>query len=200
MKTLFAIPALLSLLALPVGHDATSALPAPAGDYDWAVDPGHSSVMFKVRHANAANFYGNFETVTGTLSLDPAAPATGSVKLTIPVDSIHTRDQKRDGHLKGPDFFNGKENPDITFESTKVAAKGDGVYEITGDLELAGEVQSVTATARKTGEGEFYGPRIGYETRFTIQRSKFGMDYGIAQNVLGDDITVLISLELVKPK
>ncbi|MCA8977891.1 MAG: YceI family protein, partial [Planctomycetes bacterium] len=144
MKSLFALPVLLALFTVRT-EDAVQ----PLGEHDWAVDPVHSAAMFKVMHANASNFYGGFDAIEGTVTLDPAAPASGKVKLVIPVDSIHTRDGKRDDHLKGPDFFNSKENPHIAFASTKIAAKGEGVYEVTGDLEIAGETQSVTMMVKK---------------------------------------------------
>ena len=195
MKALLVVPVLLAMFAIPESESAT----LPRGEHDWVVDTGHSAVMFKIKHANAANFYAGFEVVEGSVTLDPASPGTGKVKLVIPIESIHTRDAKRDEHLKGPDFFNGKENPEITFVSTKIAKADDGVYDVTGDLEMAGEKRPVTMKVQKVGEGNFRGPRIGYETSFTIQRSKFGMNYGIAQNVLGDEITILASLELIKP-
>lgn len=196
MKALFVVPFLLAFFAIPDAAAPTAAVP---GDHDWVVDPVHSSAMFKIKHAGAANFYAGFDQIAGTVSLDPASPATGKVELTIPIESVHTRNEKRDQHLKGPDFFNGKENPEITFVSTSITGK-DGVYDVTGDLEMAGAKQSVTIKVRKTGEGDFYGPRLGYETSFEVQRSKFGMDYGIAEGVLSDEVTLLVALELVKPK
>jgi len=195
MKLHLLLPVLLAAFTVPATLDA----PAPAGDHDWAVDTGHSSVVFRVKHANVANFYGVFNEIRGTVSLDPQAPEKGAVSLVIPVASVATRDGKRDDHLKGPDFFNAKENPDITFTSTKIGKKGDA-FEVTGDLELAGEKKPVTMTVQKTGEGDFYGPRVGYEATFTIKRSEFGMDYGVARNALGDEVTVMVGLELVKPK
>ena len=195
MKILFALPVLFALF--PAAADVSA---PPAGDHDWVVDAVHSAAMFKVMHANASNFYGGFDAISGTMTLDPAAPESGKIELTIPVESIHTRDEKRDGHLKGPDFFNAKENPDLTFHSTAIKKQGNDRYEVTGELEIAGSAQTVTAVVEKVGEGEFYGPRVGYETKFVIQRSKFGMNYGLAEKALGDDVTVMISLELVKPQ
>lgn len=195
MKLLLVLPVLLALFAV-----SEESVPAPRGDHDWIVDSAHSSVLFKIKHANVSNFYGCFEKVSGQVALDPASPQTGKVTLTIPIDSIHTRDSGRDRHLKGPDFFNGRENPEITFASTKITGDGEGKYAVIGDLEIAGVKQSVTMTVTKVGEGEFRGPRIGYETRFTINRSKFGMNYGLAKNVLADEVTLLISLELKKPQ
>jgi len=198
MKTLFTIP--LALAAISYANLQPAATPVlAAADHEWVVDQGHSSVVFRVKHANIANFYGVFKSIEGKITLDPAAPASGSVWLSIPVDSVDSRDAKRDEHLRGPDFFNSKENPAIEFRSNKIVAKGEAL-EVTGDLELAGKKKSVTMTVQKTGEGDFYGPRVGYEATFQIKRSEFGMDYGIAKNALGDTVDLMVGLELVKPK
>lgn len=202
MKSLLLLPA--TIVALAHAHDVTATLPAapsqPLGEHDWVVDGGHSSVVFRVKHANAAWFQGTFDKIEGTVTLDPAAPASGSVSLTIPIDSIDTNDAKRDGHLKAPDFFNSKENPSITFVSSEIEKKGDDLFHVTGKLAMAGKDQTVTIPVRKTGAGEFYGPREGWMAEFSIKRSEFGMTYGIAQNSLGDEIQLAIALETVKPK
>jgi polyisoprenoid-binding protein YceI len=195
MKSLVIAPFLFTLLALPKTADA----PRPAGEHDWTVDTGHSSVVFKVKHANAAWFKGTFDTITGAVSLDPTKPDAGSVQLTIPVESVDTNDKKRDDHLKAADFFNGKENPEITFQSTKIAAKG-AMLEVTGDLAMAGKKKPITIQVEKVGEGEMYGKRVGFSTTFTIKRSDYGMTYGIDKNALGDEVTLMIDLEVLQAK
>ncbi|MEO6594285.1 MAG: YceI family protein [Planctomycetota bacterium] len=197
MKTLLLLPLAGLLFALPETDTASS---LPLGEHDWAVDGAHSSVVFRVKHANASWFQGTFDKISGQVSLDPAKPEAGSVTLTIPVDSVDTNDGKRDDHLKGPDFFNSKENPSITFASTKIAKKSDTMFDVTGDLAMAGKKKSVTLAVEKTGEGEFYGKRKGWMTTFTIKRSDFGMTYGIDKNVLGDEITLSVALETTEPK
>ena len=108
---------------------------------------------------------------------------------------MDTNDKKRDDHLKSPDFFNSKENPEITFTSTKIAKKGD-LLEVTGDLAMAGKKKSVTMAVEKTGEGELMGKKIrGWMSTFTIKRSEFGMTYGVDQKALGDEVTLSIALE-----
>jgi len=193
MKTLLLLPVVLAAWSLPVATPA-----APAGDNDWVVDPVHSSVVFKVKHVNATWFYGTFNVVEGSLTLDPKAPEAGKIAISIPVDSIDTRDKGRDDHLKGPDFFKSKENPKLSFSSTKIAKKGEA-FEVTGDLEVAGVKKPVTLTIEKTGEGDARGPVVGWATTFTIKRSDFGMTYGVAKNALSDEVTLMIGLEL-KPK
>ncbi len=200
MKSLLLLPA--SLVALAYAHNLSTGAPvttAPLAEHEWAVDAGHSSVVFRVKHANAAWFHGTFDKIEGHVHLDPSKPEAGSVALTIPVDSVDTNDGKRDGHLKAPDFFNSKENPSIAFTSTKIEKKSDTLYHVTGKLAMAGKEQSITIPVEKTGAGDFYGPREGWMTTFTIKRSDFGMTYGIAKNALGDEVTLMIALETVKP-
>jgi polyisoprenoid-binding protein YceI len=196
MKTLLLLPVLLSVSAFTPPLAPTT---PPPGPNDWTVDKVHSSVVFKVKHANAAWFKGTFDEVEGTVTLDPAAPESGKVTLRIPVDSIDSNDKKRDEHLKNPDFFNSKENPDITFKSTKIAKDGDKLA-VTGELAMAGKKKEVTIPVEKVGEGEFHGKRVGFSSTFTIKRSEFGMNYGIAQNALGDEVTLMIDLELLQAK
>lgn len=193
MKLLLVVPV---LLAAPFFGATPSAAPVRAADHAWAIDTTHSSVVFKLKHMNASMFYGTFEQITGTVTLDPAAPDKGSVAIVIPVDSLRTRDEKRDGHLKGPDFFNAKENPEITFKSTSIAKAGDGAFAVKGKLSLAGKEKEVALTVQDTGEGEMMGTKLhGWETTFTIKRSDFGMNYGVAQKALSDEVTIMIGLE-----
>lgn len=196
MKSLLLFPFALTLIALPTARvDA----PLPLGEHDWVVDEVHSSVVFRVKHANASWFKGTFDVIKGTVSLDPAKPEAGSVQLTIPVASVDSNDKKRDEHLKAPDFFHAKENPDITFTSSKIEPKGTALA-VTGKLAMAGKTKDVTLAVEKVGEGEFYGKRVGYSTTFTIKRSEFGMTYGLDKNALGDEVTLMVDLELVQPK
>ena len=197
MKTLILLPAVLVAATMPFARPVTTDL--PLGPNDWDIDGAHSSVVFKVRHADASWFFGTFDKIDGTVTLDPKDPAKGSVTLTIPVASIDTNDAKRDGHLKSPDFFNAKENPDITFASTAIVAKGDDL-QVTGELSMAGATKTISMNVEHVGDGEFHGTRRGYLATFPVKRSDFGMTYGVDQNVLGDEVTLTISLELVQPQ
>jgi polyisoprenoid-binding protein YceI len=199
MKTLLVLPFAAALFAFSPSPSTGGASSVLAGEHDWAVDGVHSSVVFKIKHCNASWFKGAFDTIDGAVTLDPAKPEAGSVKLTIPVDSIDTNNKQRDDHLKNADFFNSKENPAITFQSTKITKKGNA-YEVTGDLALAGKSKSITIPVEYIGEGEMHGRRAGYSTTFTIERSDFGMTYGIDGDALGDAVTLMIDLELIQPK
>ena len=196
MKSLLLLPALLVAASMPVSAPVVTE--QPLGEHDWVVDPGHSSVVFKVKHANASWFFGTFDKIEGKVTLDPDSPGTGSVELTIPVDSVDSNNERRDGHLRSPDFFAAKENPDITFRSTKIVKAGDDLS-VTGELAMAGKKQTITMSVEMVGDSVARDKRRGYLATFTIKRSEFGMTYGNAK-VLGDEITLMIALEMTQPK
>ena len=162
---------------------------------NYAVDPIHSSLLFKVKHAETANFYGAFEKATGTVVTE--GDAIKSISVTIDAASVQTRNEARDKHLRGPDFFDVKQFPEISFVSKEVKPAGDG-YEVAGDLTFHGATRPQTVKLVKTGSGNMRGKDIlGVETTFTIKRSEFGMS-GYIDKGIGDEVTLIISLECGK--
>ena len=88
----------------------------------YKVDPVHSNAVFRIKNANAAPFWGLLRAPTGSFTL---AGDKSSFKIEIPVDNVYTGNEKRDAHLKSPDFFNAKQYPTITFTSKSVKKSGD---------------------------------------------------------------------------
>jgi polyisoprenoid-binding protein YceI len=136
-------------------------------------------------------------TCRGKVVLDKSDPSKSSIEVTIPVESLDTKNEKRDQHLKSPDFFNAKQFPVMVFKSKQVEASGD-THKVTGDLTLHGVTKPLTLTIKKGGEGKGMEGEIrgGGETRFAIKRSDFGMNF--MQGPLGDDVVVFLSLEGIK--
>ncbi len=163
----------------------------------WTIDNGHSSVLFRIHHAKSGMFYGRFNKIAGSLTIDPAKPEASSIKFEIDAASVDTNDDKRDEHLRSPDFFSVKEFPSVRFASTSVKKTASGL-EVTGDLEMHGKKKSVTAEVAHTGTGEFMGMRTGYEATLTIKRSEFGMTGYIDNGALSDEVKLIVSLEAVK--
>jgi polyisoprenoid-binding protein YceI len=163
----------------------------------FKIDPVHSSIVFSIKHLGVTDFYGRFNDVSGKVVFDKAEPSQSSVEVTIPVESIDTHNEKRDQHLKSPDFFNAKQFPTIVFKSKSVEGTGD-TYKATGDLTLHGVTKPMTLEIKRGEDGKGMEGEIrgGGEARFTIKRSDFGMNF--MQGGLGDQVTVLLSLEGVK--
>jgi polyisoprenoid-binding protein YceI len=166
----------------------------------YGVDAVHSTVIFRINHAGVSNFYGRFNQIDGTFTVTEGG--TGSVSVTIPVESIDTANNDRDGHLKGPDFFNAEQFPEITFKSEALKNTGGNKYEAKGTLSMHGVSKEVTVALERIGTkdvGEkMGGVRTGFEGSVTFKRSDFGMKYGIDKGVLGDEIKLILGIEGIR--
>jgi len=191
IKTAFTAAA----MTIALTATSVSAEVAPAGSYK--IDPGHTNVMFSVSHLGFSNLAGRFNKMEGDISLNPKGNSKVTVNIkTASVDSNH---DKRDTHLRGPDFFNVKQYPVMKFVSDKVSynAKGEPV-QVSGKLSLHGKTKSVTLAVTPIGAGKdpWGGYRIGYDATTTIKRSDFGMNY--MQGGIGDDIQITLNIEAIK--
>jgi polyisoprenoid-binding protein YceI len=183
------------LLVLSFG---TSTASAAAETYK--ADPVHSTSVFRIKHANAAYFWGRFNEPQGSFTLDDADPTKSVFSVELTVDKIDTANDKRNAHLKSPDFFNAKQYPKIQFNSTSVK-KGEGeMLEVTGNLTMHGVTKPITVQVERTGQGEFPPgsgmQRRGVEATFTVKMSDFEIK-GMP-GALSDDVKVVVSLEGVK--
>ncbi|MHC4975449.1 MAG: YceI family protein [Planctomycetota bacterium] len=189
-----------ALLSAPTPADARD---AAAGEY--TIDTVHSAILFKIRHAGgASNFYGRFNTFEGSFSLDPDSPASSSFNVSIDLESIDTANEQRDNHLRSPDFFNTRQFERATFNSTSVDLIEEGVYEVTGDFNLHGTTNPITATVTHIADGTFRGSqRSGFEATFEFNRSDFDITTYIAPDggdtgPLGNTVTILASFETIR--
>ena len=142
---------------------------------------------------------GRFDSFSGKFTIDTSDPAKSSFALSIKPETVDTNNMGRDTHLRGPDFFNVKQYPVISFTSTSVKPS-DGGYEVTGDLTLHGATKPITF-ALKGGKNAEFPPgvkRTGYSTELVLKRSEFGV--GKPMPLLGDDIFVSISFEGTKKR
>jgi polyisoprenoid-binding protein YceI len=194
-----ALPVLFAAPYFFAGDSSTTTVPVlvptesvkPAA---FKLDTSHSWILFKVNHLGLGTAWGSFGKFDGSFSLDSEKASESSVSLTIDAGSVSTNNKKRDDHLKGPDFFNSREFPSITFTSTKV--EGDGKdFTITGTLELLGKKKDVVVKMNKVGEGNdpWGNYRAGFEGSFKVNRHDFGMDY--MKDGLGAEVTVTLAFE-----
>lgn len=164
----------------------------------YEVDASHSMIIFRAKHMGVSYNYGRFNEFSGNLAVDETDAANSMIELEVKAASVDTGNEKRDQHLRSPDFFNAKQFPVITFKSTEVKKVDEDTLEVTGDLGLHGVKKSVTVEVAITGKGKNQQGTalIGFETTFTIKRSEFGMDYGIG--AVSDDIRITVSVEGMK--
>lgn len=161
-----------------------------AGTY--TVDPGHTLVTFTVDHLGFSSFTGQFGHPEGTLTLDPANPGAARVEVSLPIAEVSTTSPELDEHLQGDDFFDAANHPTGTFKSTEVVVQGDRAA-IRGDLTLRGVTRSVVLQTAFYGAGEnpmSKAKTIGFRATTTVNRSDFGIDYGLP--AVGDEVLLVI--------
>ncbi len=159
---------------------------------EYEVDPVHSSVAFRIKHSNINDIYGIFSDIAGKFSVD----GSGSFDVSVGVESINTGNAGRDRHLKSPDFFSARQFPRIEFKSNQVKRIDDETLEVAGELKLRGVTKPVTAKiTTATGSGRGGQARGGIEVTLNVKRSDFTLG---GPGGLGDDVTVMISLQGVK--
>ena len=171
----------------------------------WQSDPNHASVQFAVRHLMVATVRGTFDKFDVTATIDENDVSQSWVEATIEVASVNTRNEKRDNHLRGADFFDVTKHPTITFKSRTVEKVQDNAYKVTGDLTLMGVTQEVvldvtgSPKAIKDPRGN---SRLGGAAVTTINRT----DYGLSHNsvlesggvAIGEEVEITIDIEFVQ--
>lgn len=167
----------------------------------WAIDPVHSSINFSVRHLMVSKVRGSFETFSGAITV--AEDGTPSVSATIDVNSIDTRNEQRDAHVRSADFFDADNHPTATFVSTGVRTDGDD-YIVDGDFTLKGVTKPVSLKLEYNGvnPGMDQGPVAGFEASVVLNRKDFGIDIDMpletGGTVVGDKVTITLEIEALK--
>lgn len=181
------------------------ASPAVVFPGTWALDPAHTGVQFKVRHLMVSYVRGDLEKVSGTIVYDEQDVSRSSADITIDAASINTRVEKRDRHLRSPDFLDIEKYPVITFQSKKVVKGGNGKLRMTGDLTIHGTTREVELSvegptpAIKDPQGK---TRVGGFASTMINRKDYGLTWNKALEtggvVVGDEVEITIDIEIVK--
>ncbi|MGB9599349.1 MAG: YceI family protein [Myxococcota bacterium] len=174
---------------------------------EWELDRSHSIVAFSVRHLGISNVRGEFEKFDVKVEGEKDAVEKSTVEAKIYVDSINTRDPKRDAHLKSPDFFDVEKYPTIDFKAKKIKKISSTKLKITGDLTMHGVTKEVVLDVESTGI-EAIDPmgniRVGFSAKTKINRKDFGINWNMTLDkgglVVGNDVEINIEIELIKKK
>jgi len=171
----------------------------------YTIDSGTSSAGFKIRHCMIAYLRGEFVGVTGDVVYDPANPSNTVITAVIDATTFHTREKKRDAHMKSAEFLDVEKYPTITFRSKKVTPSGKNQWKIAGDLTMHGVTKEVTldvenaGTESKDTRGNF---RTGASATTVIKRADFGLGFNLPLETggvfLSDEVHIDLEIELIK--
>lgn len=176
-----------------------SMLSAHAETASYAIEPSHTFVTFEISHFGTSTNRGRFDKKEGTVQLDTAAK-TGKVELTIQANSINTGTEAFNKHLQSPDLFDAAQYPTVHFAGDKFSFNGDKVTEVAGNLTLHGKTNPVTLKA--LNYNCYINPMLkrqvcGGDFEATIDRTAYGMDYGI-QYGFPKEVHLVIQVEAIK--
>ena len=177
---------------------ALAAVSARAEPARYELDPEHLTAAFLVDHIGYAKVLGLFRAARGTYSFDEATAALSQVRIEIDTQSVFSNYAKRDQHLKSADFLNSAEFPRMVFTAANAKRTGERTFDIPGQLELLGRSQPLTlsATWNKSGTSPIDKNYImGVSARGSFKRSSHGMNYGVANEWVGDEVPLLIEFE-----
>jgi polyisoprenoid-binding protein YceI len=171
-----------------------------ASEEEYIIDKSHFSIGFLVEHVGYARTLGMFRDIDGSYIHDVKNKKINDINIIINTDSVFTNDEKRDEHLKSPDFLHVDKYPEMVFKATDIKINNDETI-INGNLTLLGITKPLVLTGKinKIGKYPFGGiikPYVmGISAKGTIKRSDHAMMYAIKDNLVGDEIELIIEFE-----
>jgi polyisoprenoid-binding protein YceI len=183
-----------SILTTVLSHTALSSELTSPGTY--IIDKNHSGITFEINHLGYTNVIGRFNKISGNFIVKK--DEASSLNVSVESASVDTNNDKRDAHIRSPDFFNAKQFPTIEFSSPLTIVKTNGQTTMRGTLKLLGVSKPITLNISKGKEGtDPWGfHRAGYSAKGVIKRSEYGMNF--MQGGLSDEISVNINIEAIK--
>ncbi len=172
----------------------------------YTFDVSHTFIGFKVNHMGLIDVPGHFRAFTGEISYDAADVTKSSVNFTAKMESVDTGVDGRDKHLRSADFFEAEKYPEMTFKSTRVEKRGNGLV-VSGDLTMKGITKPVSIPFQISGwlpATQRAGMKMGITGETTINRRDFNVNYGnnLPSGIpaIGNEVKVQIAIEAIKAR
>ncbi len=192
-----------TVLAMVLVWMSAGGVRAETARYD--VDPEHSTIGFSEDHMVVSKTRGQFMEYTGFIEMDPDAKTVKVIEATIKTPSITTNHQKRDTHLKSPEFFDVEKYPTMTYKMRSYRKTGDG-YTAIGDLTLHGVTKEITLVGNFNGVNKdpWGNTRAGFTAEGKVNRKDFGVNWNKALDnggvIVGNDVLIRLDVECIKAK
>jgi len=188
----------LALLSAAILNEGVNAEPT-----NWQIDPEHFSVAFEAEHIGYQMQLGFFLEARGQFRFNSDTGELFSGRVEVEADSIFTNNEDRDDHLRGRDFLNSRRHPVVVFETNEFLSNEDwSEGKLHGDLTLLGVTLPIVLDISVNKQDKYpFGHRketIGISASTVIERSKWGMDYGVSNDMVGDKVMLRFEFEAVQ--
>jgi len=175
---------------------------AQAEPVDWEIDPEHFSIAFEIDHMGFQRQIGLFRDASGRFRFDPETEDLVDGRVEVGAASVFTDHDERDGHVRGEDFLDADDHPDIVFEATGFEPAENGSGTLSGELTMLGKTHPVELQARINKRASYpfgHGKEtLGISARTTIKRSRWGMDYAVSNSLVGDEVALRFEFEAIR--
>ncbi len=172
----------------------------------YTFDVNHTFIGFKVNHMGLIDVPGHFRAFSGEINYDAADVTKSSVTFTAKMESVDTGVSGRDNHLRSADFFEVAKYPEMTFKSSKVEKRGNGLV-VSGDLTMKGVTKPVSIPFQISGwlpATQRAGTKMGITGETTINRRDFNVNYGndLPSGIpsIGNTVKVQLAIEAIKAR
>jgi polyisoprenoid-binding protein YceI len=163
------------------------------------MDPTHSEINFKVKHLVVSTVTGHFDRFEATIESQEEDFSDAKIAFEADVNSINTKNEQRDGHLKSPDFFDSATYPKMSFVSTSVKKTSDYELLVTGNLTMRGIRKEITLNVLYNGTVAGFGGNqvAGFEIRTKLNRFDFGLQWSALTETGGVVVSNEVKIEVL---
>lgn len=164
---------------------------------EWRFDPEHTRVGFSARHAMVTTVRGAFNDVEGVINLDADNLSNSTVTVRLKAASVDTRNEKRDAHLRSPDFFDVETYPEIVFVSSTIDEVEENNFMVVGDLTIRDVTKQVAIPIELLGitRDPMGNLRAGFEATRRLNRRDYGLEWNLAMDTGGVLVSEKVTLE-----
>ena len=177
------------------------ALPARAEPREFVIDPDHFGISFRARHIGYADTLGLFLKASGRFVYDESTRTLQEGRVVVDTASVFSNHTKRDKHLRDDDFLDVEVHPEAVFEANGLTLDEDGKGTLKGRLTLLGQTRPVELDVRLNKAADYPFSlglaryTLGISASTTLRRSEWGMDYAVANGLVGDEVHMSFEIE-----
>ena len=167
----------------------------------WTIDKSHSKIGFNVIHMAVSEVEGKFNDFDGTIISKSDDFNGAEISFTAKTASVDTDNERRDTHLKSPDFFEAEKHPEITFKGN--LTKNEGKYKLVGDFTMKGVTKKVEFDVTYGGSiTTDRGSKAGFKLTGSVNRQEYGLAWNSkatgGELVVSDVVDLIVKIELNK--
>jgi polyisoprenoid-binding protein YceI len=165
----------------------------------WKIDPAHSEINFKVKHLVVSTVTGHFKTFDAAIETNNEDFSDAKIKFEADINSISTKNDQRDTHLKSADFFDAENHPKMTFLSKSIKKISDNEMQVTGDLTIRGKSKEIMLDVIYNGTVAGFGSTqvAGFEVRGKLNRFDFGLQWNTLTEAGGVVVSNEVKIEIL---